>query len=87
MKKIILAIVLLTAMAVSCDNKNADGTWNVEYSNSPGMCSNPTVIVIDSCEYIKWGYGLTHKGNCKFCEERRRQEKETMLEDIVIELY
>lgn len=39
------------------------------------------VIVIDSCEYIygvrksmdgNRGYGfLAHKGNCRFCEERR----------------
>ena len=45
------------------------------------------VIVIDSCEYLikerketmgYRGYGLgfmSHKGNCKFCEERRKQEK------------
>lgn len=30
--------------------------------------------IIDSCEYITWGHGLAHKGNCKFCEERRRKE-------------
>ena len=40
------------------------------------------VVVIDSCEYIYGvlksfdnhrGYGfLAHKGNCKFCEERRK---------------
>ena len=45
------------------------------------------VIVIDSCEYLikerketrghnGYGFGLmSHKGNCKFCEERRKQEK------------
>ena len=44
------------------------------------------VIVIDSCEYLikaephgvgkySTGYGfMSHKGNCKFCEERRKQE-------------
>jgi len=36
------------------------------------------VIVIDSCEYLVISGGvresLTHKGNCKFCEERRRNE-------------
>lgn len=38
------------------------------------------VIVIDSCEYIVYdaaigsaGYGfMAHKGNCWFCEERRK---------------
>lgn len=47
------------------------------------------VIVIDSCEYLikteKRGGGdwstragfMSHKGNCKFCEERRKREKTT----------
>lgn len=43
------------------------------------------VIVIDSCEYLireetrghYLGFGyMSHKGNCKFCEERRKQEGE-----------
>jgi hypothetical protein len=35
------------------------------------------VVVIDSCEYIsRWegtyaGYRFSHKGNCKFCEQRK----------------
>jgi hypothetical protein len=46
------------------------------------------VIEIDSCEYLikketmvggghrGFGFGfMSHKGNCKFCEERRKQEK------------
>ena len=32
------------------------------------------VIVIDSCEYIRGHYRLAHKGNCRFCVERRRKE-------------
>jgi hypothetical protein len=48
------------------------------------------VIEIDSCEYLirkmyetdggykGYGFGLmSHKGNCKFCEERRKQENKT----------
>lgn len=40
------------------------------------------IMVIDSCEYIRnetYGIGnyvYTHKGNCKFCAERRRKEIE-----------
>lgn len=30
--------------------------------------------VIDSCEYITWGHGLAHKGNCRFCAERHKNE-------------
>lgn len=36
--------------------------------------SNIKKVVIDSCEYICWGHGLAHKGNCKFCANRRREE-------------
>ena len=37
------------------------------------------IIVIDECEYIyisiyREGY-LAHKGNCKYCEKRRKEEK------------
>ena len=39
---------------------------------------NYSIKVIDSCEYIEFDYGdlknrvysLTHKGNCKYCDER-----------------
>ena len=40
------------------------------------------VIEIDSCEYlIRSGYSfglMSHKGNCKFCKERRKQENKTV---------
>ena len=44
---------------------------------------NIRVVIIDSCEYligsrqygIYQGYGyLSHKGNCKYCAERRKRE-------------
>ena len=37
---------------------------------------------IDSCEYIKHGHGLAHKGNCRFCAERRKQEIKELMEEI-----
>jgi len=44
------------------------------------------VIVIDSCEYLIGicrngyeGYGyLSHKGNCKYCAERRKRELQNL---------
>ena len=46
--------------------------------------SNFVIVEIDSCEYIKWNasYGYQHKGNCRFCKERRQKE----LEELVIKL-
>ena len=46
-----------------------------------------TTTTIDSCEYIIQGSllnkaGVTHKGNCRFCKERRQKE----LEELVIKL-
>ena len=33
------------------------------------------VLVIDNCEYLCVDYNrICHKGNCKFCAERRKRE-------------
>jgi hypothetical protein len=39
-------------------------------------------IIVDSCEYIYGASRLAHKGNCRFCKERRQKE----LEELVIKL-
>jgi hypothetical protein len=37
------------------------------------------VVVVDNCEYLygPWGNAsvLTHKGNCKYCAERKQEKK------------
>jgi hypothetical protein len=42
------------------------------------------VIILDSCEYYSntMTYDLTHKGNCRFCAERRQKE----LKELAIKL-
>jgi hypothetical protein len=76
MKKILLALTAL--MIVGCDDEYV----KTEYYTSEGL----RVSVIDSCEYIHyscgWGPEYTHKGNCRFCKERRQKE----LEELVIKL-
>lgn len=76
MKKLIL-LTLIAFMMVGCVKKDSNGhiTVNTGYDN-------PKISVIDSCEYVNWGYGLAHKGNCCFCKERRQKE----LEELVIKL-
>ena len=42
--------------------------------------ANLKVYIVDSCEYIGnlyWREGgfLTHKGNCKFCNRQRKDDK------------
>ena len=49
---------------------------------------NIKIVNIDSCEYIKcYTYGFnsyvySHKGNCKYCKERREKELKELVEQI-----
>ena len=75
MKKIIL-LALTALMMAGCD-------WNSTYevdTKEDGILYR--TIMIDSCEYITGFYQLAHKGNCRFCKERRQKE----LEDLIIKL-
>lgn len=71
MKKIIL-LALIALMVVGCLSKRDSN--GVPYD----------VHVIDSCEYIDGGhfYGIGHKGNCRFCKERRQKELEELVERL-----
>lgn len=77
MKTLKLCILAgLLTVAVSCQNGHvtSETEEQIEYD----------VLVIDSCEYIlvqsrtymNWNVNcITHKGNCKYCKERRDNEK------------
>ena len=78
-------IIALTAlMLVGCEYETADEIEERKRLNGFN------IVVIDSCEYLKGhnasgyqGYGyFAHKGNCRFCKERRQKE----LEELVIKL-
>ena len=73
MKKITF-IALTALMMVGC----------MEHYKETRSTSDYSVRVIDSCEYIVLsGVGVkAHKGNCRFCKERRQKE----LEELVIKL-
>lgn len=72
MKKIILLAVVVL-MVVGCDQQVANSVTEDDF----GVC------VYDSCEYLiaRHGYRgyLAHKGNCRFCAERKRQETEALV--------
>ncbi len=63
-------------MIVGCDYKNPDGSYDTSRSISL------ETIVIDSCEYIDAYNRLAHKGNCRFCKERREKELEELVEQL-----
>lgn len=78
MKKLILLLAL--AFVVCGCNKP---TNNIEAPvGSNPFTSTFQTIIIDSCEYIIGSYKLAHKGNCKFCAERRRKEQEELINKI-----
>jgi hypothetical protein len=69
---LLIAFVLFGCKEVNTHTKNTDFVISKD--------TNPLQLVeIDSCEYFfgDWGYAsvLTHKGNCKFCEQRKPKTK------------
>lgn len=73
MKKIIL-LALTALVMVGCTEHYEETKINSDYS----------VRVIDSCEYIVLnGVGVkAHKGNCRFCKERRQKELKEFVEQV-----
>ena len=71
MKKIIL-LALTALMMVGCEGGNYDTSKSISFNT----------IVIDSCEYIDGYNRLAHKGNCRFCKERRGKELKELVEQI-----
>lgn len=76
MKKIIL-LALTVLIMVGCDGK----------STQPIEVHGANTYIIDSCEYVGRYIGsrsgiLAHKGNCRFCAERRKQELEALVKQI-----
>lgn len=83
MKKIIL-LALTALMMVGCEYKT-----DAEIEEAKRL-NGFNIVVIDSCEYLEkfdaigyQGYGyFAHKGNCRFCKERRQKELEELVEQI-----
>ena len=76
MKKLILLLVLAFAMCGCNPPEIQSPKTSNDICNINGWyCS----IEIDGCEYIQGGYMLSHKGNCKYCAERRKKEQEELI--------
>lgn len=68
--------MVITSM-ISCNEYNPDGSYK---TNIPAGDFN--TVNIDSCEYIQTFHKLAHKGNCKYCIERRKQELKKLVEEL-----
>lgn len=86
----VLMLIVMVIGLVSCDCDNASyNQTQVKKNENTGEVTYTIrgvelhVVEIDGCEYLIGigqagyaGYGfLTHKGNCKYCEERRRNNE------------
>ena len=73
MKKLLL-LALTAMMMVGCRMNN----------ENPAEFSKYVVLTMDSCEYIRTldDYGFQHKGNCKYCAERRKQELKELVKQL-----
>ena len=75
MKKLLL--LALPLMMVGCER-----VMETDYHTKEGF----RVCIIDSCEYIHMSNGhgayYTHKGNCRYCAERRKLEIKELMEEI-----
>lgn len=89
MKKIIL-LALATLMVVGCDicdeidNQRKKAIQERIERLSIPIEWHSQIVIIDSCEYIsEETRGLVeHKGNCRFCAERRKQELKELVEQL-----
>lgn len=78
MKKLLPLLALL--LIVSCADRNPNGSVKLNKYKHDGAIGNPHLVEVDSCEYIAWGHGLAHKGDCKYCAERRKKEFYEMID-------
>lgn len=80
----IVAVCTFAMCVYSCINNTASDEKEVVTTSE--VYRDYEVIIIDSCEYLRGhrtlAYRLAHKGNCRFCKERRKKE----LEDLVYKL-
>lgn len=80
---VILVLSLVFIAVIACTDRDSNGQIKIRPGNATYYSDNPRVDVIDSCEYVLWGHGLAHKGNCKFCKERRKKEFYEMVDVLV----
>ena len=83
---IMLAIDILNTLAMNRGRDSVQVSMShAPMNHEPMICDvadGYSMIVIDSCEYIESFNRLVHKGNCRFCVERHRNELKEIIELI-----
>ena len=81
MRKVIL-LALTALIVVGCVKTKENGEPIINYyDQNQHSVNNPFIQVLDSYEYICWHDRMAHKGNCRFCKERRQKELEKLLKE------
>lgn len=80
--KVLFILALAFAMCGCSLVSNFEPDYGVQLINDEEYNKKyVTTYIIDSCEYIhiQGIPGLQHKGNCKYCAERRKKEQEELI--------
>lgn len=83
----IFILLACSTLAFSCK-----GLDKGQFNDQQPVCNKPLkpkplpndayLVEIDSCEYIWTSHRFAHKGNCKYCKERREKELQELLKSI-----
>ena len=84
---IILLVVILGGCKIDYDPANNIPIQSAQINyveDEESLRNIISLIVVDSCEYVVYGEsygrgaagGITHKGNCKFCQQRKIQSND-----------
>ena len=77
-----LSVLLVAVIFCGCNNpqetNRSERFDNQKFTNYVAYGKNIQIVEVDSCEYL-YSYNfnatwMTHKGNCKFCNERSKGE-------------
>lgn len=73
----LFSTIILSAVLISCNTTERNDAVELETSKGTVMVDH-YVIEIDGCQYIESvgtrRYGLTHKGNCKYCKNTKDEK-------------
>lgn len=67
-----LLVTFIVLLSFGFGMYNCNGGQKYGSEKAPNKSKHYRVLEIDSCEYIKIGSQIMHKGNCKFCLERNK---------------
>lgn len=89
MKKIIFTFLVFVVMGCTpTTHEQANVRISTKVTDAPVV--SPSfyrfrTITIDGCEYLMYDSRMiVHKGNCKFCEQRRKAEMQCLINKINI---